>query len=98
MSLFFVLTLGVVVALLGYSLFIAAPVVWSLALDLWSWWHTMPVGDAILAPLAHFIEQPTALVLAPYWDLWGAAALLALGLALVLAALRYLPRYIAGDL
>ena len=96
---FYVVTLLVVLALLGYSLFIAAPVVWDLALELWQWWTMLPVIDEIVGPIVALLGEPGFVAtVAPLWDPWLAAITAALAVLGLAAAVRYLPRYISGDL
>ena len=92
---FYALILLTVIGLLVAALYSEASTIGKSALAVWEWWRALPVERQVIE-LADNPELADAV--AGMWDPWGAAGALALSLVLFALALRYLPRYIAGDL
>ena len=96
---FYALILLSVIGLLVFALYDQAPIIGGHAVDGWEWWRALPVQSEVVAPLGALIERPElAGSVAGMWDPWGAAGALVLFVILLSLAIRYLPRYIAGDL
>ena len=96
---FYVITIVAVLALLGYGLYVAAPTVWGLLVDFWSWWTSLPIAEQVVTPIADRIGWPVlGGQIGMLWNPWLAAAAFGLGAIILGAAVRYLPRYISGDL
>lgn len=99
MVFFYVLILLSVIGLLVFALYSQAPIIIERVLDGWALWRALPVQSEVVAPLGALIGQPElAGSVAAMWDPWGAAGALVLVVVLLVLAIRYLPRYIAGDL
>ena len=96
---FYALILLTIIGLLGFALYSEAPTIAASALAVWEWWRALPVERVVIAPLGNLAGEPgLAGSLAGMWNPWGAAGALALCVVLFGLALRYLPRYISGDL
>ena len=96
---FYALILLTIVGLLGFALYSQAPTIGASALAVWEWWRALPVEREVIAPLGELAGEPgLAGSIAGMWNPWGAAGGLALCVVLFGLALRYLPRYISGDL
>ncbi len=96
---FYALIVLTIIGLLGFALYAEAPTIGASALGVWDWWRALPVEREVIAPLGELAgETELAVSMAGMWNPWGAAAALALCIVLFGLALRYLPRYIAGDL
>ena len=96
---FYALILLFVIGLLVVALYSQAPIIASHVLDGWAWWRGLPVQKEIVAPLGDLTgRSELAGSVAGMWDPWGAASALVLVVVLLVLAIHYLPRYIAGDL
>lgn len=91
---FYALVFFVVAVLVIYAILLAAPIVYALILDFWSWWPELPVHASLIAPLAELARVPVGDI----WNPWGAAVGLAILLLAGYAVVRYTPRFIAGEL
>ena len=91
---FYAVVFVVVVVLLIYAILLAAPIIYTLILDFWSWWSELPVHAWLIAPLAELVQVPVGDI----WNPWGAAVGLAILLLAVYAVVRHTPRFIAGEL
>lgn len=96
---FYLITIVAVLVLLGYGLYAAAPTVWGLLVGFWTWWTSLPIEQEIVSPIAALIGSPLlGGQVGALWNPWLAAAAIGLGVVVLGAAVRYLPRYISGDL
>jgi len=96
---FYALILLTVIGLLVFALYNEAPTIAASALAVWEWWRALPVEREVIAPLGALArETEIARNAAGLWDPWGAAGALVLCIVFFALVLRYLPRYISGDL
>ena len=96
---FYALILLTIVGLLAFALYDQAPTIGASGLAVWEWWRALPVEREVIGPLGALAgESDLAGAMAGMWNPWGAAGALILCVVLFGLALRYLPRYIAGDL
>ncbi len=96
---FYALIVLTIIGLLGFALYNEAPTIAAAGLAVWEWWRALPVEREVIGPLGELAgEAELAASTTGMWDPWGAAGALVLSVILFGLAIRYLPRYIAGDL
>ena len=94
---FYVCMMVVGAVVLIYAIVSSAPIIAERATNAWDWWRTLPVHELLILPLSEALKTPIPDYSA-LWDPWGAALGGVLVVVFLWAFVRYVPRWITGNI
>ena len=94
---FYACMVVVAIVVLIYAIVTSAPTIAARATDAWDWWRSLPIHDLLVVPVSETIRVPIADYTA-FWDPWGAAVGGVLMFVFLWLFMRYVPRWITGNI